>query len=122
VVRVLLGWEWFQAGWHKMTGGGWLDGGEALKGFWTGIVKVPETGRAPITYDWYRSFIQGLLDTGSYVWFAKLIAIGETAIGIALVVLVLFILFGFAAGLAWEHLVPEPIIELVRRVYAPRET
>ncbi len=27
-----------------------------------------------------------------------------------------------AAGLAWEHLVPEPIIEMVRRVYAPRET
>jgi thiosulfate dehydrogenase [quinone] large subunit len=38
------------------------------------------------TFDWYRNFIQGLLDSGSYTWFAKLIAFGEVVIGIALIV------------------------------------
>ena len=64
----------------------WNSFREALKGFWTSAVAVPATGRAPITYDWYRSFLQGMLDSGSYVWFAKLIAIGELAIGIGLII------------------------------------
>ncbi len=50
------------------------------------IVQIPEQGRPPITFDWYRSFIQGLLDSGSYTWFAKLIAFGEVLVGIALIV------------------------------------
>jgi len=43
-------------------------------------------GVEPIAFDWYRSFIQGLLDSGSYVWFAKFVAVGETLVGIALIV------------------------------------
>ncbi|MBX3061806.1 MAG: DoxX family protein [Anaerolineae bacterium] len=85
VVRVLVGWEWLQAGWHKVTDPGWVQTGEALKGFWTRIAAIPETGSPVIKYDWYRSFIQGMLDSGSYTWFAKVIAFGETAIGIGLI-------------------------------------
>ena len=62
-----------------------MNGGVALKGFWEAAVKVPETGKPPISFDWYRSFIQFMLDAGWYTWFAKLIAIGELAIGVALV-------------------------------------
>ena len=30
IVRIYLGYEWLTAGWHKITGGGWIDGGTAL--------------------------------------------------------------------------------------------
>ena len=86
VLRVLIGLQWVDAASHKLGNPAWMETGEALKGFWTSAVAIPETGRAAINYDWYRSFIQGMLDSGSYVWFAKLVAIGELAIGIALII------------------------------------
>ena len=46
---------------------------------------LPATGRAPIAFEWYRGFIQGLLDLHAYTWFAKLVAYGELLIGIALI-------------------------------------
>lgn len=86
IIRVLLGLSWINSASGKIQNPGWMETGEALKGFWTNAVAIPEQGRPPITYDWYRSFLQGLLDSGSYVWFAKLIAIGELAVGIALII------------------------------------
>jgi thiosulfate dehydrogenase [quinone] large subunit len=95
LLRLYLGYEWLVAGWHKVSGTGWIDGGAALKGFWMNAAKLPVApGKPPITYDWYRSFIQVLLDTGSYTWFAKLVAFGELAIGICLII---GLLTGFAA-------------------------
>jgi thiosulfate dehydrogenase [quinone] large subunit len=85
VVRVLLGWSWVDAGLHKLGNPAWMQTGDALKGFWTNAVKIPATGNPPISFDWYRGFIQGLLDSGAYVWFAKLIAIGEFMVGVALI-------------------------------------
>lgn len=84
VVRLYLGWEWIDAGWHKLTPA-WLSGGEALKGFWEKAVVIPEQGRPAIAFDWYRSFIQYMLDTESYTWFAKLVVYGEILIGVALI-------------------------------------
>jgi thiosulfate dehydrogenase [quinone] large subunit len=86
VIRVLIGFAWLEAGWHKITDPGWMQTGESLLGFWTRAVAIPEQGRPPISFDWYRSFIQGMIDAGSYVWFAKLIAVGEVLVGIALIV------------------------------------
>ena len=86
VVRVLIGLEWVNAASHKIGSAAWMETGEALKGYWANAVAIPATGHAPITYDWYRTFIQGLLDSGSYVWFAKLVAIGELAVGIGLII------------------------------------
>jgi thiosulfate dehydrogenase (quinone) large subunit len=85
VVRILLGLAWVDAASHKLSSPAWMETGEALKGFWANAVKVPETGRPPISFDWYRAFLQGLLDSGAYVWFAKLIAVGELLIGVALI-------------------------------------
>jgi thiosulfate dehydrogenase [quinone] large subunit len=85
VVRVYLGYEWFMAGYEKAIGKGWLDGGAALKGFWTGIVKVSGNGHDPISYDWYRAFIQMLLNANAQTWFAPLVVVGEMLIGIALI-------------------------------------
>jgi thiosulfate dehydrogenase [quinone] large subunit len=47
---------------------------------------MPVEGRPPIAFDWYRNFIQSMLDAEAYVWFAKLVAYGELLIGIALII------------------------------------
>jgi thiosulfate dehydrogenase [quinone] large subunit len=86
VIRVLLGLAWLDAASHKITNPAWVQTGEALKGFWLNSVTAGATGKTPIAFDWYRSFIQGMLDSGSYVWFAKLVAFGELFVGIALVI------------------------------------
>ncbi len=93
-IRLFLGFTWLEAGWHKATGTGWLDGGAALKGYWTAAVAVSDAGKGPITYDWYREFISFLLNGGHYSWFAPLIVFGEIAVGLGLI---FGILTGFAA-------------------------
>lgn len=85
-VRLWLGYQWVEAGWHKVNDAGWVGGGEALKGFWTKAIQIPEQGRPPISFGWYRDFISYLLDSGAYTWFGKLVAYGEVLIGLALVV------------------------------------
>lgn len=84
IVRLYLGYQWVEAGVHKLTPA-WLSGGEALKGFWTGAIVIPETGRPPIAFDWYREFIAFMLRTESYTWFAKVVVYGEILIGVALI-------------------------------------
>lgn len=86
VARLYLGWQWLHAGWEKLTGDGWMNqNGAGLQGFWERQVQQPEEGRPPITYDWYRDFIQYMLDHDWYEWFAPLIAISETAVGLLLI-------------------------------------
>jgi thiosulfate dehydrogenase [quinone] large subunit len=86
-IRLFLGFSWVDAGWHKLTGGGWItDGGSALAGYWTNAVKVPEAGagRPPISFEWYRDFVNVLLDGHHEAWFAWLVAFGELAVGLGL--------------------------------------
>lgn len=95
VVRLYLGWNWIESGWGKFNNPAWMQTGAALKGFWTNAIAIPEAPARPlIAFDWYRSFLQTLLDSGAYTWFAKLIAISEIVIG---VMLILGIYAGFAA-------------------------
>jgi thiosulfate dehydrogenase [quinone] large subunit len=93
-IRLFVGFTWLEAGYHKFSGKGWMDGGAALKGFWEKAVAVPDTGSPAITYDWYRSFIQTLLDNNAQTWFAPLITFGEMAVGVGLLI---GLLTGFAA-------------------------
>lgn len=92
--RVYLGYEWFQAGREKLGEDAWMDGGAALRGYWTNAVAIPEGGRPSITYGWYREYLQYMLDHEWYTWFAKIIVFGEILIGIGLIV---GALVGFAA-------------------------
>jgi thiosulfate dehydrogenase [quinone] large subunit len=84
VLRVWLALKWIDAASHKIDNPAWTQTGDALKGFWSGIVQVPAEGRPPISFDWYRSFIQSMLDAEAYTWFSPLVAYGEYIIGIAL--------------------------------------
>ena len=85
VLRLWLGYQWINASMHKLNNPAWVKTGEALKGFWAGAVAVPDGGRPAIAFDWYRTFIQGLLDSQAYHWFAPMVAYGELLIGIGLI-------------------------------------
>jgi thiosulfate dehydrogenase [quinone] large subunit len=85
-LRIWLGYQWIEAATHKITNPAWMQTGEAIKGFWVNAVKIPETGRPAISFDWYRTFLQVMLDAQAYTWFAKLIAVGELLVGIGLIV------------------------------------
>ena len=84
-IRIFVGFSWLEAGWHKLTGEGWVDGGAALLGYWERAVAIPEApARPPISFEWYRTFLQFLIDNGAQTWFAWLITLGEIAVGIGL--------------------------------------
>jgi thiosulfate dehydrogenase [quinone] large subunit len=82
-LRLWLGWSWLTSGWGKFQNPAWMDNGTALKGFWERAVAVEP--RTVISYDWYRDFIQLMLNAEAYTWFAKVITLGEIGIGIALI-------------------------------------
>jgi thiosulfate dehydrogenase [quinone] large subunit len=87
--RFFLGKEWLAAGEHKIRDGAWMDGGQALLGYWNNAVAIPapDSGRRPaITYDWFRDFLTYMINHEWYTWFAKLVAIGEFMIGLGLIV------------------------------------
>lgn len=85
VVRIFVGLTWLNSGIGKLSSPAWMETGEALRGFWQNAIAIPETGRPPIAFDWYRGFIQTLLDNGAYTWFAKVVSISETLVGILLI-------------------------------------
>ena len=80
--RLWLGYQWVEASAHKLNSPAWMQTGEALKGFWAGALN----SQTPLAFGWYRAFLQGLMDAQAYTWFAKLVAIGELAIGVALII------------------------------------
>jgi thiosulfate dehydrogenase [quinone] large subunit len=86
VIRLYVGYQWLSSGLGKLSNPAWTVTGEALGGFLSRAAAIPEAPAKPaIAFDWYRSFIQGLVDSGSYVWFAKLVVAGELLVGIALI-------------------------------------
>jgi len=90
-IRLFVSFAWLEAGLHKLfpagkaIGAGWLDGGNALLGFWTSAATVPAPpARAAISFEWYRDFLNFLISIHAQTWFAYLIVFGELAIGIGL--------------------------------------
>jgi thiosulfate dehydrogenase (quinone) large subunit len=86
VVRLYIGWAWLEAGWHKFEDPAWMETGQGVLGFWQRALGTAPNGRPIIVYDWYRAFVQFLVDSGSHPWFAKLIVFGEIAVGLGLIV------------------------------------
>ena len=90
VVRLYVGYAWFDAGWHKIMDAGattnYIIDGKGILAFWQRIAAIPAAPAKPvITYDWYRNFIQFMIDSHWEGFFGKLIAFGETTVGIALI-------------------------------------
>ncbi|MEN6482632.1 MAG: DoxX family protein [Anaerolineaceae bacterium] len=86
IARLYLGYTWITSGLGKLSNPAWVQTGAALKGFWENAVMIPEAPARPaISFDWYRAFLQFMLDSGSYTWFAKVVVASELLIGIALI-------------------------------------
>jgi thiosulfate dehydrogenase [quinone] large subunit len=86
-IRLFMGLDFLSAGWHKFQDPKWISDGTALLGYWKGAVAInAQTGKGAITYDWWRNFLQGMIDSNAHVWFAKLIVFGEMLIGLGLIV------------------------------------
>jgi thiosulfate dehydrogenase (quinone) large subunit len=84
-LRIWVGYQWFTSGFGKFTNPAWIETGAALRGYWTNAVAIPESGRPAIAFDWYRTFLTGMLNAEAYTWFAKLIVFGEVLVGIGLI-------------------------------------
>ena len=86
IARLYVGYMWLTSGWGKLNNPAWTQTGEILKGFWQRAVVIPDAPARPaIAFGWYRTFIQALLDSGSYTWFSRLVVAGEIMVGIALI-------------------------------------
>jgi hypothetical protein len=62
-LRFFVGRAWLSAGEGKVRSDTWGTG-TPLQGYWERAVAIPEQGSPAITYDWYRNFIQYMLDRG----------------------------------------------------------
>jgi len=90
VVRLYVGYAWLDAGLHKIMDVGattnYVIDGKGILGFWQRIAAIPAApGKPAVTYDWYRNFIQFMIDNHWEGFFGKLIAFSETSVGIALI-------------------------------------
>ena len=85
VVRVYLGYLWLMAGIGKVMEGGWIGegAGGAVKGFAQGAI-AQTTGEHPQVTQWYASFLENVVVPNATL-FSYLVILGETLVGIALV-------------------------------------
>jgi len=89
-LRIYVGYSWVDAGWHKILDTGaktnYIIDGSGLLAFWQRIAAVPAAPAKPvIIYDWYRGFIQLLIDSHAETFMGKVVAFGETAVGVGLI-------------------------------------
>lgn len=94
LLRLYVGWEWLQAGWHKVTSPAWVgpQAGTAVGGFLKGALSKAG-GDHPDVTPWYAWFIEHVALPNAAL-FSHLVAFGEVAVGVALI---LGLLTGFAA-------------------------
>jgi thiosulfate dehydrogenase (quinone) large subunit len=99
VVRLWLGYEWLNAGYQKIWGSEhtafWFGGGAGVKGFATAGVAGSTAGKgAGASYGWWAAFLHNFVIPNAS-WIAKLVALSELLIGVALI---LGLLTGLAAA------------------------
>ena len=109
--RLFLGYQWLHAGWGKITGvegntftwhwaftsDSWLRSSASLKGFAGYAASQARKPFAPVNYGWYAAFLRYLARSGG--WMAPWIAIGETLIGIALILGLFTAIAAFCGGM-----------------------
>lgn len=98
VIRLYFGYEWAHAGYGKVFGDpSWLTSAEPIQGF-TGFAlsQAGQGENSAVNYGWYAAFLRWVGGDGAGIM-SKVIALGELAIGIALI---LGLFTGIAAFLA----------------------
>ncbi len=89
IVRLYTGYEWFTAGWGKLTSSseapGWLGAkaGTSLAGFVNGAL-AKTTGSNPSVQGWYATFLQNVILPHVHFW-SYIVVFGEILVGIALI-------------------------------------
>lgn len=86
VIRLYVGYQWLIAGLEKVISPAWTgsSAGSAVKGFLMGSI-AKSTGDHPAVSGWYADFIQAVALPHAQV-FSYLVAYGELAVGIALII------------------------------------
>ena len=80
VVRLYLAYVWLPAGWEKISSGKWLFGdGASVAGLVGKVIADPGTP------SWYASFLTSVVQPNAGL-FATLVALGEFAVGLGLLV------------------------------------
>ncbi len=92
ILRVWLGYKWLTAGVQKLTDPAWVgsEAGTAIQGFFQGTI-ARSTGQYATVPGWYAGFIERVAMPLSKV-FTYLIPVGETFVGISLILGALTIL------------------------------
>jgi thiosulfate dehydrogenase [quinone] large subunit len=88
IVRVWLGYQWLNAGYQKIWGNEkaffWNGNGVGVYGFAKTGVTANATPMAAVGYGWWAAFLHNFVMPNAS-WLAKLISLGEIAIGIGLI-------------------------------------
>lgn len=99
VLRVYLGWLWLSAGWGKVTNPAWVgaDAGTALSGYLGGALQRAQA-ESPSVSGWYAWLVEyAFLPNAG--WFTYVVAFGQVAVGVALILGFLVGLSAFFGGL-----------------------
>ena len=85
LLRLYVGYEWFMAGWGKITNAQWVGSqtGSAISGFLQGALKNA-SGAHPAVSGWYAYFIDTVA-LAHPVFFSYLVTFGELAVGAGLI-------------------------------------
>lgn len=85
VVRLYVGYEWLSSGWEKIQSPVWMGSraGAAVAGFAKGAL-AKAGGDHPDVQGWYASFLRHVVIPNAPL-FSRLVSIGETSVGIALI-------------------------------------
>lgn len=100
IVRVLLGWQWLEAGINKLQNFDPWRSGAAVQGFARGALANMEGDHPAVisgTFGWNRAWLSYVADSG-YTWIGPMIPVAEAVVG-ALLILGLFTGIAATAGL-----------------------
>ena len=85
ILRLWLAWKWLESGLGKVQNPAWTgpNAGGAINGFVAGALKKV-SGEHPDVPGWYAWFLQHVVQPNANLW-SHLVAYGEVAVGVALV-------------------------------------
>ncbi|MFA5551935.1 MAG: DoxX family membrane protein [Trueperaceae bacterium] len=99
IVRVYVGWAWLSSGWGKVQNPAWVgsDAGTAVRGYLNGAIARSQ-GDNPTVSLWYAWIIENIFLPAAPLM-SYMVALGEVAIGIALILGLLTGAAAFFGGL-----------------------